>query len=237
MFRFLWLKQTLGQKFSSVVSKMDGHQKAVVRLFKNEDRMEIQFNYTNPLRGLNRLFSLKRLLDESVQQLVDRININIEKASEKHLRKMKKKNSGPTMEELKIDIKIIHNGQPVDPTTSCRSVLEMPGVQLVLGEQIYQLDIEPPIVANLKLPSSIMAGFPVYPSKLEVENCSTDQCSISWFRSPTSLKTAPSIGIWKYWSIIKKWNFIGREVSLYRIVLCPYIYSIYFNWELLNTLE
>ena len=167
MQNFFWssLARRLSSTRSAVSVIMDSPKKAVIRVLKDENRMEMTIDYVNPHRALNRSFSLNRLLSENIQQLITRLSTNIDRASEKQLRKIKKKNKEVSESDWKVDIKIMHNGEIVDPEVTCEKLLELSNVELVVGDQVFLFDVDPPVVITLKLPSSIMAGFPGNSSK------------------------------------------------------------------------
>jgi len=166
--------------------------KAYVRVLKDEQRIEIKFKYADAELGLNRWFSFNRALDDSLQQVKERIVANIDKACVKHRKKnQKKQGSTGTLEEFKLEVNLTQKSQLLDASLSCRKLLELDDVAIGVKDQIFHLDIDPPAIKTLKLPSSIMSGFPIYPSKLEVENCSRMDCKLIWSTSPKNLKTAP----------------------------------------------
>ena len=109
------LARRLSSTRSAVSVIMDSPKKAVIRVLKDENRMEMTIDYVNPHIALNRSFSLNRLLSENIQQLITRLSTNIDRASEKQLRKIKKKNKEVSESDWKVDIKITHNGEIVDP--------------------------------------------------------------------------------------------------------------------------
>ena len=147
---------------SKVFVKMQsaGPLKAVVKTSKDDNRMEIKLNYVNEERGLDRDFSLNRPIGEPVQSLVERLNANIQKASMKYFKKLKRTRGSVNEEDMKLDVKLVRNSTVLDPGTLCQQLLELPDIELVIGDQVYRFDVDPPIVTTLKLSSSIMAGFP-----------------------------------------------------------------------------
>ena len=159
--------------------------KAMVRNLVEQNRMELKFKYANPQLGLDNWFSFSRSLDESVQQLVQRLINNIEKASLKFLKRQKKKQTQSTsVEDWKVTVKVMHNLGSVDTSINCRQLLQLSDVKILVVDKFFHFDIDPPLVKTLKLPESIMAGFPVYLSKVEVDNCEVEQCQMNWFCSP-----------------------------------------------------
>lgn len=164
--------------------------KAYIRT-KNEERVDIQFQYVDSNLGLDRWFNFNRSLDDSVQQIKERIIANIDKACQKYKKRKLKKNPTGDMDEFKLDVEVMQNSEIIAPEVPCRKILTMPNVFIVVNGQSYHLDINPPTVKTLKLPNSIMAGYPVYPSKLEVEYCTVFDCEFLWFKTNELVDMAP----------------------------------------------
>lgn len=168
--------------------------KAYVRTLKIEDRVEIKLRYTDPDLGLDRWFNFSRSMDEKVHQIKERMLANMDKACEKYRKKKQKQAARQNLEnagEFKLNLEIMQNDQVLDSDLTCRELVEMPDVAIVVNGQYFHFDVDPPAVKSIKLPSSIMAGFPVYPSRVELENCVLEECEIIWFKSNKSAKTAP----------------------------------------------
>lgn len=183
--------------------------KAYVRLLKEDERVEIKFKYVDSSIGLDRWFSSNRSMNDTAQQVKERIAVNVQKASLKHGRKkLKKIPKGEIPEELKIDVQLMQKSQILDPEVICRDFILMPDISISVNGQLYSLDIDPPAVKVLKLPTSIMAGFPVYP-KIELENCCLSQCDFKWFtkeQSSSSSSDTTLIGD-------ESWSVVGTEFS------------------------
>lgn len=186
--------------FSAVMSEPESINsnplKAYVRHLKEEQRIEIRIHYADQSIDLERWFSFNRSLGDTVQQITERITTNLDRACLKsHKKKQKSIKKGqpndPPDYKLQVDLK--QNGEPLKPELLCEDLLQMENVFLTVNNYVYQLDINPPMVLSVKLPSSAMAGFNIYPTKLEVESCDTSQCEFVWFKSPPSLKAAPDL--------------------------------------------
>jgi 2',5'-phosphodiesterase len=127
-----------------------------------------------------------------VQQITERIVANIDKACLKYKKKKLKKSPTDLMDEFKLEVQLMKDCEILGPELSCRNLLIMPNVVIAVNGQLFHLDIDPPTVKTLKLPTLIMAGYPVYPSKFEVEYCESTQCEFIWYKSHASVKVAPS---------------------------------------------
>lgn len=182
---------------NSLLTKISNKQiettmKAYVRTLKEEERIEIKFKYVDSNLGLERWFSFNRSMDDSVQQIKERIVTNIDKACSKYRKRMQKKSPAGNVDAFKLDVELMQNSEVLDSEVACRKLLEMPNVAIAVNGQLFHLDIDPPAVKTLKLPSCFMAGFPVYPNKIELENCQLNECEFIWSKSPNlTSKTAP----------------------------------------------
>ena len=176
--------------------------KAYIRKLKDTDRIEIKLFYADEDLDLNRWFVFNRLLDDNVQQIKERVTANLDKACLKaHKIKQKSAKKGrpldPPSYKLLVDVK--QSETPVDSAVIFRDLIQQPNVALSVNDKVYKFDVDPPTVNLLKLPSAPMAGFPIYPTKLEVENCTPSQCDFLWFKSSPSLASPPepNSNLWK----------------------------------------
>jgi len=176
-------------------------KKAFVKTLPEDNRVEIKLKYVNPSLGLDRFFVFNRLTSDSVEQIKSRIFTNIERASLKHRRKNKKK-SPTNAEDFKLDVEIIHDGNVVEASVIFQQLLELKNVSISVDNQIFPFYINPPEVKQLKLPSSFLAGFSVTPLKLELENCTVDDCELRWFKNSKAAEPE-----------LTSWIPIGNELS------------------------
>lgn len=181
------------------------NMKAYVRVLKEEDRIEIKLKYVDSNLGLDRWFSFNRSMDDKVQQIKERVVTNIDKACAKYRKRMMKKLG--TGEAFKIDVQLMQSSKILDPEISCRNLISMPDVGISVNGQFYLLDIDPPTVKALKLPTSLMAGFPIYP-KIDIENCHLDDCEFKWFRKRESSTSTTESDVEN-----DSWSLIGTGFS------------------------
>ena len=98
---------------NSLLKKMTNNptettMKAYVRTFKEEEHIEIKFKYVDLNLGLERWFSFNRSMNDSVQQIKERIVTNIDKASSKYRKRIQKKS--PTgIDEFKLGVELLQN--------------------------------------------------------------------------------------------------------------------------------
>lgn len=146
----------------------------------DEESLTVGLSFRFQHSNIERTFNLKRSTDEDISSLLTRISSNIQKV----LNKKKKRNEDPAP-IVPVDIRKHDGGVSVNKDMSCYECLVAQADRhyLDIGEKSYNLDVNPPIVKTLELPKNIMAGFPVYPSKLEVTNGKEEDSTFMWYKS------------------------------------------------------
>ncbi|KAG8239394.1 hypothetical protein J437_LFUL018247, partial [Ladona fulva] len=160
---------------------------AYVRYEEGSDRFNFSFNLE--YKHVNRQFNFNRSVSETINDFVSRISTNISKALDKKKKKEKGQcaTSGIDSDGL---VKLLRDGVPLPSDTKCGEIIREDGLQLIVCDKMYGIVFNPPWVRSLVLPDSILADFPAYPSKIELEFASRD---FSWspigegfFYTPTS---------------------------------------------------
>lgn len=59
----------------------------------------------------------------------------------------------------------------------------MEDLHLKVLDRTFELVLNQPWVVNLVLPTSILAGFTVYPSKLEMKYADKEYCKAEWYKA------------------------------------------------------
>lgn len=160
-------------------------EKAYFRHSIGDDVYHFNFVFNDESKGVNRQFNFSRRCDETVGSLINRINANVEKVMFKKKKKSKSKNL-PTEEneDVKIVTKLIQDGKVISEDTICLEVMKSnTKVELQVIENTYHILINSPWISNMALPSSILAGFLLYPFKFEGVFFEKDMCEFSWYRS------------------------------------------------------
>jgi len=157
-------------------------KKALVKTLVEEKRVEIKFKYVDVDLGLDRYFTVKRHYTDSIDVIKTRIVGNIEKASFKHRKRLKRKSPSEN-DDFKVDVQILHNQAALDSSVILEQILELDNVSLLINNQIFPFYRNPPEVKQIKLPNSFLAGFYVFPTKLELENCVVEDCEFYWSKS------------------------------------------------------
>jgi 2',5'-phosphodiesterase len=171
-------------------------QNAYIRCQDGADQFQLSFQLKSELLGVDRQFNFSRQLSEKVNDFLARITTNIERNVNK-----KKKKKGTCEEEKqqqadKIHVSLLRGGEVLSGDQACKDVLFDTGLCLQILDTQFTVILNAPWVTLITLPSSIMAGFPVYPLKLEVLFADKSDCSLCWYKN-TSTTTGKKVpGNW-----------------------------------------
>ncbi|KFB39652.1 AGAP009079-PA-like protein [Anopheles sinensis] len=186
----------------------------------DDEQCQISFHLVNEQLRVDKVFNFNRNLTEQIDSSIERIRANVEKeCGKKNKRKNKTKKltaadqpaedqlAQPDPEPKPVAVTI---GTPNEKLTQITiaellvRISEDPNVHLTVLENEFQIALNSPEVHSLALPSSILADFYVYPSKLEL-HFATKECSeFGWYRGlmPES-KNAQQI----------TWEEVGNELT------------------------
>lgn len=158
-------------------------QNAYIRYQDGADQFQLSFQLKNELLGVDRQFNFSRQLSEKVNDFLARITSSIERNANK-----KKKRKGTCEKEQeeessKIHVNLLHGGEVVSGDQACKDILFDNGLCLQILDTEFSVILNAPWVALITLPSSIMAGFPAYPLKLEVLFADKSDCSFCWYKN------------------------------------------------------
>lgn len=213
-------------------------EKAYFRYSNGDDQYHLSFVFNDELKGVNRQFNFSRRCDENVGSLISRINTNVEKAMSKKKKKRKTKDSPtPEDENKKIITKMIQNGEVISEDTSCMEVLK-PNAKIVLQvvENKYHVLINAPWISNMTLPSSILAGYLLYPIKFEGVFIERDMCQFSWYRSEGK---NPNPALLKWEKVGDTFTYMTSSADIgnkIKFACIPGFYFKLFNYLLFNNL-
>jgi len=158
-------------------------QNAYIRCHEGAEDFQFSFQLRNELLGVDRQFNFSRQLSEKVCDFLGRISTNIERSVNK---KKKKKRTGEEEKQEdpnKIEVSLLRGGELVPGDQLCKDIIfDSRLCLLVLGTE-YSVILNAPWVTLITLPSSIMAGFPVYPLKLEVLFADKSDCTFCWYKN------------------------------------------------------
>lgn len=161
---------------------------AYIRKLADKNAVEIQLYYVEPEFHIKRKFTFQRQLDESIERSMERMqwkvkNFVLKKMSGRAALPPSDSNSllgtfGLSMETSTGDTVADTNWSDfLAKSTESREehVMKLHNKQLKLITNC-------PYVANVELPSSIMVGYDCYPTNIEMENTSRDECIFRWFK-------------------------------------------------------
>ncbi|KAF7278313.1 hypothetical protein GWI33_008531 [Rhynchophorus ferrugineus] len=154
--------------------------KAYLRQCNDGEHFELSFEYKQTNPAVKRVFNFSRKLSEDINALLNRVSINVEKALSK---KAKKKKSEGELSKGVI-IKLSQNNMEVSRDSICGDVF-LSGTELILfiNDCQYSVIVNSPWVSCLELPNSILANFPVYPTKFESYYTDKDVSEFIWYKS------------------------------------------------------
>ncbi|XP_011150395.1 2',5'-phosphodiesterase 12 isoform X2 [Harpegnathos saltator] len=163
---------------------------AFLRYEKDSDVFDISFRYVDEVAKVDRQFNFSRQATESVNNFLSRINTNVCKYINNKAERKKKKNTACEVPVLPLDnvdsgkIMLLKNDIQVDGNISCKSLLQEPTeLKLVILEKTYIVKRNIPYISNISLPTSMLVGFPTYPTKFEALYTDKKRSIFNWYRN------------------------------------------------------
>nr|XP_036221169.1 2',5'-phosphodiesterase 12 [Bactrocera oleae] len=153
--------------------------------------LHINFRFTNDDVRVDREFNFCRKITENIEDALLRIRNNIEKELSKKSKKGKKKSLSQTQEPItnnydKILVEIVRSElcKKVENMTF-EKLLETKSndLKLLVMDKSYEIVYNFPWVLNLTLPTNILAGFRVYPSKVELQFANRKHIIGKWYKA------------------------------------------------------
>ncbi|RZF41869.1 hypothetical protein LSTR_LSTR005331 [Laodelphax striatellus] len=167
---------------------------AYFRLTDGYDTFQVSFLFKNETLNIERECNFNRKLDERVGDFLNRVKVNIDKLKSSKRKNKKQK----VLTDLELDSSVssaglFQDGTLIDSETICRDAIfcykSAKNLSLNINDVQYSVSINAPWVNELCLPSSMLAGFFIYPSKFNVLFSEQKDCSFTWFRK--KCKQAP----------------------------------------------
>lgn len=201
---------------------------AYFRLKPDDNQVHINFHYRNADQQIDRVFNLSRSVSETVNTCMQRIQANVQKELQKRARRAKgnKRQPDPITEPSSsalpdVELREAASAQQLGDL----SILEVlhnraagfaGNLQLnVFGSQ-YRVAFNLPWVHAITIPTSIMAGYFVYPSKLELDGCTMHDVDIEWFAKNGT--DADDVDGWRLVGNAYQWlvtdDCIGHELKV-----------------------
>lgn len=168
---------------------MNGTKTAFFHLLEGSDRFKVCFHYINELLGVNRQFNFERHTSETLQSFLTRVSTNLDKIVSIKVNKKRKKGQCNEGLNVPVNVELISlENIKVCNTETCKDVFFStkynPGsFVLRMIELDYNVAINYPWIDSIVLPSSIMAGFPVYPSSFETKFMDKKLSKFVWKKS------------------------------------------------------
>lgn len=152
-----------------------------------QNQFQITFRLLNDQFKIDRTFNFSRYITENITTCMDRIKTNVEKEFVKKTKKKKSKVAEKNSFEStapNVTVELLKDGRVLED--GCFNEILVPNVEnnLVLRiiNEEFRVIFNSPWVTQIVLPTSILAGFIVYPSKLELQFSDKALCTIKWFR-------------------------------------------------------
>lgn len=156
----------------------------------SSDTVQVYLEYRNSAFNIDRKFNFSRKLTEPIDIFLGRVRGNIEKELNKKTKKKKSNEPipGTILPQIPSSINLLENSEPLKDICVqdvLAKIAENPSGHRyyldIFGEP-HQIKLNLPWVTNIQMPSSILAGYFVYPNKLETLFCSKKDLQYVWYR-------------------------------------------------------
>ncbi|GJQ66888.1 hypothetical protein Trydic_g7910 [Trypoxylus dichotomus] len=150
----------------------------------SEGMFDISFHLSSQEFKVNRRFNFTRRLEEPISNFLSRVNINIAKVINKKAKKKKDDNLVENKEH-EVTACLLQNNLLIQDDIPCANVFNINNDNVILRvlDNDYLIVINAPFVDTITLPNSILANFPVYPSKFETVYTEKSLCEFIWYVS------------------------------------------------------
>lgn len=167
---------------------------AYFRYNEEENQLAINFRYINPEFKIDRDFNFCRNPSENIDLCLERMRNNLEKEFSKKTKKKNNKKTSKNENEVdaavppqpEISVKLVKAGNALSNVTFLELFKDLGGVKeevvLKVIDNDFQIAFNQPWVISVTLPSSILAGFEVYPNKMEIQFGSKKCSNGVWYR-------------------------------------------------------
>ncbi|XP_050077298.1 2',5'-phosphodiesterase 12 [Anopheles maculipalpis] len=169
---------------------------AYFKQLPGEEQCQISFHLLLDQYKIDKVFNFNRSLTEQIDSSLDRIRANVEKEFQKKNKRKKVKksvdNAASAGTEQAADVVpvVVSLGTTEQKLTNMTiaDVLakfdagEFPNAQLTVLDTNFQISYNSPEVHAVKLPTSMLADFYVYPSRLELHFATRESSTYCWSR-------------------------------------------------------
>ncbi|XP_037824634.1 2',5'-phosphodiesterase 12 [Lucilia sericata] len=205
--------------------------KVYLRNEPDSQELHISFRYANQDLKIDRDFNFCRKIDEKIEAALNRIKGNIEKELNKKMKKGKKKTPAQVPEPIneavapggELNIEFVRSNNKLEDVTFAEMLSEtMENLHLKVLDRTFELVLNQPWVVNLVLPTSILAGFTVYPSKLEIKFAEKSFCKGEWYKAKMPESGNIQLASWQYCGDGLFYTTSNEDVDHYlKLVLTP----------------
>lgn len=175
---------------------------AYFRWQEDENVVDITLQFVCEQSVVNKVFNFKRQTAELIESTLNRIRTNVEKEVQKKAKtkKVKKKKeveeatviadikeAPPAADNASVTVAIINaNGDALTGITWTEFFIDQPALHKTTVLRVrnvdYSIAFNYPYVARLDLPACILVGYDCYPTKLELQFTSRDECEFVWYK-------------------------------------------------------
>ena len=160
---------------------------AVFSQHLDNNMFSFSFYLDCPEPKISRQFNMARSNDETMDGFMHRLRENLKKVVSKKNKKAKKKpgDVSNAIEEPILPICFVKNSSEIEVQNcdKAKDFLGQEGLQVKILSEVFDIVVDPPMVLALKLPETILAGFFVYPFKIELSFAEQKDCVFSWYVS------------------------------------------------------
>lgn len=136
---------------------------------------------------VSRNFNFSRKVTETIGEFQNRILTNVEKTLSKKRKKKSKDDEADSGADEGIKVVFRSDGEEVDSSKNCKEILSSSNITMnVLGID-FKVLVNRPVITAIALPESMLADFPISPSKLDVEFGDRRNCQLTWYLSCNEL--------------------------------------------------
>lgn len=198
----------LSCKFYSIVSFSRKNtmnlNKCYFRHIQNNTENKIDISFLLKLENSVRQFNFSRNPTESLETLAVRISANVEKA----IKKVNKKKRN--VEQPNVEVNFFNaRDNPLPQETLCQDLFHLrEPVKLKIYDQYYEPLFNAPLIVNISLPQSIMAGFPIYPEHMVTHFVKKEKTTFNWYTGAAINESGKEIN-----DIHIKWEFVDTGPS------------------------
>jgi len=174
------------RSFSNHPTIVRMRDKAVVKHVEGEERFTFSFIFKVKSNSPGRQFNLSRSLVEDSSVFVNRIQANVEKIANK-----KTKKQVHVDQEIKVRFSDIDGALDLEINKTAQDLIFTPGVKMSVNEEEYEVQVNPPVVEEVKISEPMLTDTLLYPAKLRTLFAAEEH--ITWFVNKDPAETSPSV--------------------------------------------